>query len=119
MIAQKSPAECGRAMFHRAPLEFKGAKISWQHNCSRPRRVTQPKPSSEGSGILYCKERHRLTDAVLAAIHHLSGLQAQQARAIMEDDPDFSRFDDLIHMARMAKDDAKYALLAHIEGHRC
>lgn len=37
----------------------------------------------------------------------------------MEDDPDFSRFDDLIHMARMAKDDAKYALLAHIEKHRC
>lgn len=37
----------------------------------------------------------------------------------MEDDPDFSRFDDSIHVARAAKDDVKYALLAHIEGHHC
>jgi hypothetical protein len=64
-------------------------------------------------------ERHRLTEAVLAAFHEFAGLHSQQTQAIIEGDRDFARFDDLIHMARATKDKAKYALMAHIEAHRC
>ena len=46
-------------------------------------------------------------------------LQNQQTQAVIEQDPDFSRFDDLIHIAREIKDQAKYALIAHIDEHHC
>jgi hypothetical protein len=46
-------------------------------------------------------------------------LQNQQTQAVINQDPDFSRFDDLIHMAREKKDTAKYALIAHIDEHQC
>jgi hypothetical protein len=46
-------------------------------------------------------------------------LQNQQTQAVIDQDIDFSRFDDLIHMAREKKDHAKYALIAHVENHRC
>jgi adenine specific DNA methylase Mod len=43
----------------------------------------------------------------------------QQTQAVIDHDPDFSRFDDLIHMAREIKDEAKYALIAHTSEHDC
>ncbi len=46
-------------------------------------------------------------------------LLGQQSKAIIENDTDFARFDDLIHVAQNAKNDAKYALLAHIHEHGC
>lgn len=64
-------------------------------------------------------ERKRLSDALVAAVHELMKLLEQQSRAIIENDGEFSRFDDLIHMAQAAKNDAKYALLAHIQEHKC
>jgi hypothetical protein len=46
-------------------------------------------------------------------------LQNQQTQAVIDQDSDFSRFDDLIHMAREKKDQAKYALISHIDEHHC
>ncbi len=65
----------------------------------------------------YCEDRERLKDAFLDCVHYLTELQALQTKAVLENDPDFVRFDDLIQMARRAKDDAKYALVAHMENH--
>lgn len=69
--------------------------------------------------IAYCGERHRLTGMLLTAIHQLNEFQAQQSHAIIDEDDDFNRFEDLLHMARTAKDQAKYALIAHIDAHQC
>jgi hypothetical protein len=46
-------------------------------------------------------------------------LQNQQTQAVIDQDPDFSRFDDLIHMAREKKDRVKYALIHHTSEHQC
>jgi hypothetical protein len=67
----------------------------------------------------YCEERRRLSDALLAAVRELMDLLTQQSNAIIHNDSDFSRFDDLIHVAQNAKNHAKYALLAHIHEHKC
>jgi hypothetical protein len=69
--------------------------------------------------IGYCAEKIRLMDAFLDAIHELGQLQSAQARALIEGDPDFSRFDALIHMANEKKDQVKYSWLAHVEQHHC
>jgi hypothetical protein len=69
--------------------------------------------------IAYCGERHRLTGMLLTAIHQLNEFQAQQTHAIIDEDDDFNRFEDLLHMARTAKEQAKYALIAHIDQHQC
>jgi hypothetical protein len=69
--------------------------------------------------VAYCEDLERLRGAFLALLHKLNELQAQQIEAVTKRDPDFTRFDDLIHIARAAKDDAKYALIAHIEEHKC
>ena len=53
------------------------------------------------------------------AIHQLGELQTQQAKALIEGDPDFARFDLLIYMANEKKDQVKYAWLSHVEQHRC
>ena len=66
-----------------------------------------------------CEEREWLTDEFLASARALMNLQNQQVQAVIEHDHDFSRFDDLIHLARQKKDQAKYALIAHLENHRC
>ena len=89
------------------------------YNLLRFPTVTQPERGNDRPGSPYCSERHRLTDALLAAVRELAELQSQQTRAIIANDPDFSRFDDLIHVAQTAKNAAKYALLAHIDEHRC
>jgi DNA-binding response OmpR family regulator len=69
--------------------------------------------------IAFCEEKIRLMEGFLSAIHELTDLQSQQTRAVIDGDPDFSRFDMLIHMASDRKDEAKYALLRHIETHHC
>jgi hypothetical protein len=66
-----------------------------------------------------CEDRRRLTEQFLISAHTLTDLQNQQVEAVINHDPEFSRFDDLIHMARQEKDQAKYALIAHLESHRC
>jgi len=66
-----------------------------------------------------CSERVRYTQEFLQAIRELGALQNEQAKAVIEGDADFSRFDLLLHMANEKKDHAKYALLMHIEQHHC
>ena len=46
-------------------------------------------------------------------------LHSMQMEGIIRNEPDFTRFDDLIHMAREKKEQAKYALIAHLETHNC
>lgn len=67
----------------------------------------------------WCGERERLRELFVRAARERVDLQAQQTQAVIENDDDFTRFDDLILMARLAKDEAKYALLAHLSDHRC
>ena len=66
-----------------------------------------------------CGERTRHMEAFLEAIRELNLLHTDQAKAVIEGDPDFSRFDLLIHMANEKKDHAKYAWLLHVENHGC
>jgi len=66
-----------------------------------------------------CAEKVRLQDAFLKAMRELMALQTQQTQALIDNDPDFSRFDVLIHLAGEQKDLAKYALISHIETHGC
>ena len=83
------------------------------------RAVTELKQSYGERAKHPCQERERLSDALLAAIRHLMELQTEQTSAIISNEQDFSRFDDLIHIAQSAKSDAKYALIAHIQEHQC
>ena len=66
-----------------------------------------------------CKLKLRLMDDFLDAVHALSVLQNQQTQALVEGDPDFPRFDVLLHFAQEQKDLAKYAWIAHVESHGC
>ena len=67
----------------------------------------------------FCVERSRLLDEFLISIQEVSALLGQQTQAVIDGDPDFSRFDLLIHVAQEKKDRAKYAWIAHVEVHRC
>jgi hypothetical protein len=66
-----------------------------------------------------CEEKYRLIEEFLTSNHVLMNLQNEQVQAIIDQDPEFARFDDLIHMARENKDRAKYALMKHVEEHHC
>jgi hypothetical protein len=69
--------------------------------------------------VAFCKEKNRLLNEFLDAIHEMTALQSQQTRAVIEGDPDFSRFDVLLHLALEKKEKAKYAWIAHVESHHC
>ncbi len=69
--------------------------------------------------IGFCEEKMRLLREFLEAIHELNTIQAQQTRAVIEGDPDFGRFDVLLHMAQEKKEMAKYAWMSHVESHQC
>jgi hypothetical protein len=69
--------------------------------------------------IGFCREKKQLLSEFLRAIHELSDLQSQQTQAVIDGDPDFSRFDILLHLAQERKDRAKYAWIAHVEAHHC
>jgi hypothetical protein len=58
-------------------------------------------------------------EEILAAYREVAELQNQQTQSIIDHDREFSRFDDLIYLAREKKDQAKYALIAHLESHGC
>jgi hypothetical protein len=81
--------------------------------------MTQQKPRSDVPRIVPCAVKYRLIDEFLASNHALMDLQNQQTQAVIDQDPEFSRFDDLIHMAQEKKDRAKYALISHVDQHRC
>ena len=58
-------------------------------------------------------------DAFIEAVHQMTSIENQQVEAVIEGDPDFSRFDLLLHFALEKKDTAKYALISHAESHGC
>jgi hypothetical protein len=77
---------------------------------------TEAKRFREGG---FCSAKQKLVNDFLEAVHELGALQNEQAQAAIDDDPDFSRFDVLLHLAQEKKDTAKYAWIAHVETHGC
>lgn len=67
----------------------------------------------------FCEAKQKLVYDFLEAVREITLLQQQQAKAAIEDDQDFSRFDVLLHFAQEKKDTAKYAWIAHVESHHC
>jgi hypothetical protein len=67
----------------------------------------------------FCEEKLRLMEEFLAAATEMVTAHNEQVKALMEDDPEFSRFDLLIHIATERKRRAKYAYLVHLEHHGC
>jgi hypothetical protein len=67
----------------------------------------------------FCVAQNRFLSEFLSAIHDLVRMQEQQTRAVIDGDPDFARFDVLLHLANERKDNAKYAWIAHVESHHC
>lgn len=81
--------------------------------------MTEQQRNINNPGIPFCEEKQRLVKEFVDSSHEFMELQTKQTRAVIDGDGDFARFDDLIHMAREKKDRAKYALIAHMEGHLC
>jgi hypothetical protein len=77
-----------------------------------PARAKLPK-------IAYCEEKNRLLQEFLDSVRQLLDLQNQQTKAVIDGDPDFARFDILLHVAQENKERAKYAWMAHVEQHHC
>jgi len=69
--------------------------------------------------IAFCEEKNRLLGDFLRAIHELNDLLKQQMECVAGEDPNFTRFDGLLHVAQEKKDNAKYAWMAHVEAHHC
>jgi hypothetical protein len=70
-------------------------------------------------GLVFCEEGRRFLDAFAETVQELTLLHEQQFLAIVNGDPEFNRFDLLIHMATENKQQAKYAYLRHLETHGC
>ena len=66
-----------------------------------------------------CAERQRLASDFTSALRDLVDLQNDQIRAVIKHDPDFARFDILLHLAVQKKQETKYALMKHMEAHGC
>lgn len=81
-----------------------------------PRPMT---PLGSKPAVAFCAHKKRLQDEFIEAAHNVSRLVSQQVQALIEGDPDFSRFDVLIHMAQEEKEMAKYAWMSHVDSHRC
>ena len=71
------------------------------------------------ASLIYCRQAEGLLEALAAVIHELVKLHVDQFQAVIDGDPDSSRFDDLIHMANQRKQDAKYTYLEHLSAHGC
>lgn len=81
--------------------------------------MTKRASTTRDTKIPFCEEKERLAQDFLGAVREFMEWQTQQTDAVIAGDFEFARFDDLIHMAREKKDNAKYALISHIETHRC
>ena len=66
-----------------------------------------------------CEAKLHLMEEFLAAASELVKVHNDQVKAVIADDPDFGRFDLLIHQANERKRRAKYAYMAHLEEHGC
>ena len=67
----------------------------------------------------FCEEKLQLMEEFLSAASYLVKVHNDQVKAVIGDDPDFGRFDLLIHHANERKRRAKYAYMAHLEEHGC
>jgi hypothetical protein len=67
----------------------------------------------------YCQEARCLLDVFGESARDLVQLHELQFQAIVDGDPECSRFDVLIHMANERKMAAKYEYLHHVEAHGC
>ena len=79
--------------------------------------VTQRDPLSQRGS--FCVEKVRLSMRFMDAVHEITRLQSEQIDALIAGERDFGRFDEEIGAAVERKDEAKYALLRHIEVHNC
>jgi hypothetical protein len=85
-------------------------------------RLTSTRSAMASMGIPrigFCAEKHHLLSRFLIAVKEISELHRQQIRAVIEGDPNFTRFEGLLHRAAQRKDLAKYAFMTHAEGHGC
>ncbi|HWD00346.1 MAG TPA: hypothetical protein VG456_26495 [Candidatus Sulfopaludibacter sp.] len=69
--------------------------------------------------MAFCEQKKQLQDDFVAATRNLTALLAEQVQAVIDGDPDFTRFDVLIHMATESKELAKYAWISHVDSHHC
>jgi hypothetical protein len=69
--------------------------------------------------IGFCVEKHHLLSRFVAAVKDLSELHRQQILAVIDGDPNLTRFEALLHHAAQRKDLAKYALMTHADAHGC
>ncbi len=81
-----------------------------------PLKNGNPEASRESA---YCEEARRLLDGFGEAVRELVQLHELQFLAIVDGDPECSRFDVLIHMANERKLAAKYEYMHHVEMHGC
>jgi hypothetical protein len=81
--------------------------------------MVKPAEKVNGESVVFCREKKRLQDNFLATARRLNSLLNQQLQAVIEGDPDFSRFDLLLHMAQEEKEMAKYAWIGHVDSHQC
>ena len=77
------------------------------------------KESESRTKIWFCAHKYDLLSRFVAAVKELSELHRQQTRAVIDGDPNFTRFEALLHHATQRKDLAKYALMAHADAHGC
>jgi hypothetical protein len=101
------------------PLSPAGNDVMTVPNPLDGARAQENRTSRIIPDVMFCPEKVRLTNEFLSAIQELNELQAQQTHAVIHDDPDFSRFDTLIHLATEKKEQAKYQLIRHMEAHHC
>jgi hypothetical protein len=71
------------------------------------------------ASVVYCQRAKGLLEALAGVIHELIKIHEQQFRAVIEGDPNSSRFDDMIKLANKRKLEAKYEYLQHLSAHRC
>jgi hypothetical protein len=96
--------------------------------CSEVEQTVKPMQNSPESGArnrtdlnspYSCEEVRRLLDAFGVAVQELMQLHEQQFLAVVDGDHEAGRFDLLIHDANQRKQNAKYALIAHVDTHGC
>src|SRR6266849_1327924 len=65
--------------------------------------MTQQERQRERPDILFCELKYRLIGDFVAANHELMELQNQQTQAVIDHDPDFSRFETLTRRLRICE----------------
>lgn len=76
-------------------------------------------PLQSERSIEYCEVARDLLDAFGVAVQAVVLLHEEQFLAVVEGDPEVSRFELLIHDANERKQNAKYAYLSHLHRHGC